>query len=239
MSLPRLRLENCVKEGDVWRIDEEQARHLVTVRRCYHGSLVEGLLDGQKVELKLLCEGKDVSAIELSRTDEPEPYPKITLILALLKADQFDLALRMSAELGVSEIRLAECDRSVPKFDGKKLAAKTARWRKILDEATKQAGSTRPPALHPPVPLLGLDLEALPEKRYAGILADGVRHISDIAVPPSLAIAVGPEGDWSERETEFLLSNGFEPIGLGSRILRACTAVAVSCSWFMLKGSAR
>ena len=57
MSLPRLRLERCTFDNGLWHIDAEEAHHLVRVRRCYTGSLVEGLLDGEKIELKLECAG--------------------------------------------------------------------------------------------------------------------------------------------------------------------------------------
>ena len=51
MSLPRLRLERCSCNNGIWTIDAEEAHHLVRVRHCYTGSLVEGLLDGEKVTL--------------------------------------------------------------------------------------------------------------------------------------------------------------------------------------------
>ena len=88
MSLPRLRLEKCINEGGIWQIDAEQAHHLINVRRCCNGSLVEGLFEGEKVELKILCKGDSVYAEEISRETEAPLFPELHLMLALLKSEQ-------------------------------------------------------------------------------------------------------------------------------------------------------
>jgi 16S rRNA (uracil1498-N3)-methyltransferase len=46
----------------------------------------------------------------------------------------------------------------------------------------------------------------------------------------SIAIAVGPEGGWTDGEVERAIEFGFEPVALGSRILRAVTAPIVALS---------
>jgi 16S rRNA (uracil1498-N3)-methyltransferase len=58
------------------------------------------------------------------------------------------------------------------------------------------------------------------------------------AVPPcppprgelSIVIAIGPEGGWTEGEVERAIEFDFEPVSLGSRILRAVTAPIVALS---------
>lgn len=234
MSLPRLRLEKCSLENGVWTIDPQEAKHLVKVRRCYSGSLVEGLLAGQKIQLKLICDGAAVQAVEVSRAEEALPVPQIHLLLGVLKADQFDLALRFSAEIGVYAIHLLQCGRSVPQYEPAAIDGKMRRWQKILDEATKQAGSTRPPQLLPPVPVAEFDFSALPQSRFAALLDDDARPIREAECAGCVAVAIGPEGDWEPEESALLLARSFQPVSLGSRVLRASTAVAVACSWFML-----
>lgn len=230
MSLPRLRLERCAFDNGLWHIDAEEAHHLIRVRRCYTGSLVEGLLDGEKIALKLECRGESVFAREMSRVREDVFSPRIELLLALLKNDQLDDALRFCAETGVREIHLLSCERSVPRYEGAKLADKTARWRKILDEATKQAGAATPPLLHEPVAFAAMDFGKLPPQRLAALLSPETRRLREIDIAPHVAIAVGPEGDWAPHESERLLAEGFIPISLGRRIMRASTAVAAACA---------
>jgi len=58
------------------------------------------------------------------------------------------------------------------------------------------------------------------------------------AVPPcpppggelSIVIAIGPEGGWTDAEVKRAIEFGFEPVSLGSRILRAVTAPIVALS---------
>ncbi|OUO93963.1 RsmE family RNA methyltransferase [Cloacibacillus sp. An23] len=230
MSLPRLRLERCSFDNGIWTIDAEEAHHLVRVRHCYTGSLVEGLLNGEKITLRLHCGGGAVTARELSRETEAAFEPRMELVLGLLKNDQLDEALRFCAETGVFRIHLAVCERSVPRYEGARLADKMKRWRKILDEATKQAGAAAPPLLCEPVPLSAMDFAAMPAQRLAAMLSDGTLPLRDAAIESALALAVGPEGDWAPEEAELLLAEGFAPVSLGARIMRASTAVAAFCS---------
>lgn len=237
MSLPRLRLEKCRLEDGIWHIDAEQAHHLTRVRRCKTGSHVEGLLEGIKIKLKLICDEDSVRASEISREMETRSQIEVHLLLPLLKNDQFDIALRSAAELGVHAVHLLDCERSVPKYSGAKLEDKMLRWRKILDEATKQAASTTPPILTPPAALEGFDFSSLPDARFAAIIDDNSQGLAGLGFEGSVAAAIGPEGDWSPQEIKLLLDNGFTPIKLGKRILRASTAATVVCGWFTLSCS--
>ena len=231
MSQPRLRLEDCRFENGIWKLDAKQAKHLVKVRRCYNGSVVEGLLNGEKLELRLEnCDTEQVCAVELSRAKEKKPPREIRLLLALLKNDQFDDALRFCAETGVSEIYLLACERSVPKISDK-INEKMVRWNKILAEATKQSGAAAAPLLHAPSAFAEFDFSAVQGDKYAALLSDKARSLSDIKFGVKATLAIGPEGDWSPEETQRLLDEGFIPVSLGARILRASTAVAVGCGW--------
>lgn len=234
MSLPRLRLEKSSFKDGVWYISPEEAHHLVKVRRCFNGASAEGLLDGEKIRLKLCVSVDGVTAVEVKRETESPPYPEIHLLLALLKNDQFDASLRFAAEIGVTKIHLLVCERSVPKYSNERAREKLARWRKILDESTKQAGSTRAPLLEAPVAPRKLVFNALPRCRYAAVLSESAEPLNKTEINSPVAVAIGPEGDWSPDETTLLLDSGFKPISLGKRILRASTAVAVACSWFAL-----
>ena len=61
-----------------------------------------------------------------------------------------------------------------------------------------------------------------------------------IEIEESAALAIGPEGDWSPREGAELIGNGFVPVTLGKRIMRASTAVAAGCAALqMLHGQRR
>ena len=57
------------------------------------------------------------------------------------------------------------------------------------------------------------------------------KKLSDIDIKGSVALAVGPEGDFTEKEIELLTVNyGFVPVTIGKRILRAETAAIAAIS---------
>ena len=240
MSLPRLRLENCHfdKEKKLWHISRDEAHHLVHVRRLYTGSLVEGLLcdeaeildkhQGKKFLLKLECQGEEVFARELQEESETNEF-ELTLLLALLKTDQWEDALRFAAQTGVTHIVPLIAERSIPKISQDELSKKMARWNKILDEATKQSSAVVPPSLAEPVAFANFDFNGLYGQKFAALLTDKTVNFRNIEFEKAVILAIGPEGDWSPRETATLLENNFTPITLGKRILKASTAVAVGC----------
>ena len=54
--------------------------------------------------------------------------------------------------------------------------------------------------------------------------------LSDFNYQQSVAVTVGPEGDFTQNEIRFLKKRGFIPVSLGERLLRAETAVVSSLS---------
>jgi 16S rRNA (uracil1498-N3)-methyltransferase len=54
--------------------------------------------------------------------------------------------------------------------------------------------------------------------------------LADGAGQKKIAIAIGPEGGWTQREIENAIAAGFQPVSLGSRILRAITAPIAAMS---------
>lgn len=235
MSLPKLRLEACVPLSEKeWLLDSDQRHHLTRVLRCAEGDQVEGLLSGEKIILALFAHAEGLAARECHRVSVERDDLEIHLLLALLKGDQFDIALRSCAELGVAVIHLLACSRSVPRVrEG--IAQKMQRWNKILHEATRQCGAVTPPRLHPPVLPEAIEFSALPESRFAALLAQDAAPLGRVRFEKRLAFAVGPEGDWDSAEEALLLAHHFQPVNLGGNVLRSSTAVAAGCSWFRLR----
>jgi 16S rRNA (uracil1498-N3)-methyltransferase len=236
VSLPKIRLERCLsKGGGLWLLPGAEARHLVRCLRSYEGAAVEGLLeeDGARFLMRLERHGERYFLREVESGKEERSGFELTLLIGLLKAEQFDAVLRASSEIGVAAIIPIVCERSVPRLGELEAAKKVARWQKILDEGTSVSGAVFPPKISPPVKFADMELNGLPEPRYAAVLAPGARHISRAGSGGEVVFAVGPEGDWSERESSFLLENGFIPVTLGRRVMRASTAAIAGCSWFL------
>jgi 16S rRNA (uracil1498-N3)-methyltransferase len=159
----------------------------------------------------------------------------MSLLIGLLKQDQFESVLRVTAELGVSRVCPVVCERSVPRPDKAGAGTRMPRWRRILCEATKVSGSVRVPELSDPVAFRDVRWDELPEQRYAALLGVGADPIATARTAPGrIVFAVGPEGDWTDGEAAVLIERGFAPISLGPRILRASTAAIAGCAWFRM-----
>lgn len=243
--MPKIRLELCTPLGEgLWLLDRAQERHLVKVLRAYEGAMIEGLLPneagGERLLLRLEGTSAGYALREVERSSERPDAVRVHLLIGLLKSDQFDAVLRAAAELGLFAVWPVICARSVPRVANSEAPKKMARWQKILDEGTKISGSIYPPKAKRPIPFEALDWAALPASRYAALLTAGTVLLSEISeAPDELVFAVGPEGDWSPEEQRALLENGFTPVGLGSRVLRASTAAIVGCGWFRLMAARR
>ncbi len=236
MSLPRIRLDRCLRTPQgYWALSGEEAHHLVRVRRCGEGDLVEGLLPGWKVILRLFSEENAWFGEECSRHAEAGGDLFMVLLLALLKGDAFERTLRQATELGASRIVPLTCHRSISRIEPKKVPSKMARWRTILEESTKQCGRGTPPEITEPLECLSLASQNLPPARFAAILDGEARPLGAVyASESNLAFAVGPEGDFSPREKTLFKDMGFLSVSLGPRVLKAGTAAAAGLAFFSL-----
>ena len=139
----------------------------------------------------------------------------------------------MLTELGVSELRLASSERTVPSSG--ESTARIARFERIAREACAQSG--QPHALHiePPRPLVEVASGA-PEGAERLLFWEHAREplgtLRPFAPGESAAevwAVVGPEGGLTDAEAAALQQQGYRACGLGESILRAETAlIAIS-----------
>lgn len=209
----------------------EAAHHVGTVLRAAAGQMYE-LSDGERVWLARI-EGVGKERVEFALVEEMEAQQaavEVTLLLAVVKFDAFEWAIEKATELGVSRITPVAAARSEK---GLLMAAgkRSERWRKILLEASQQSRRVR-------VPVLGEVEKAEPafgnaqgeirlmlsERREARNLREALegRNVR------TCAVAIGPEGGWTEEEFGVARAKGFEEVSLGKMILRTETAVAAA-----------
>jgi len=196
----------------------DAAHHLGRVLRAEPGQLYE-LSDGTSVWLgKIEVAAKD--QIEFSLL---EPVPARissldkTLLLAVVKFDAFEWALEKATELGVNRIvplAAARSEKGLLVAAGKR----AERWGKIVFESSQQARRVRLPALEAESQIR-LMLSERPEARSLKSVLNG-------RLAESVALAIGPEGGWTDEEFSAARKSGFEEASLGSLILRTETAVA-------------
>jgi 16S rRNA (uracil1498-N3)-methyltransferase len=214
-------------EADRAVLTGEAAHHLGRVLRAEPGQIYE-LSDGNSVWLAKI-EDASKGRVEFSLV-EPVPVRVSsldkTLLLAVVKFDAFEWALEKATELGVNRIVPLAAARS-EKGLLTAAAKRAGRWRKIVFEASQQSRRVRLPLV---------EEVAKPEAAFHGAGAGlkvmlseqaGAQPLQEIlrAAGESIALAVGPEGGWTEEELAAAARAGFAEASLGNLILRTETAV--------------
>jgi 16S rRNA (uracil1498-N3)-methyltransferase len=216
----------------------EAAHHLGRVLRAEPGQLYE-LSDGESV---WLARTEDIARdlIEFTLVERlPVPFSplRVTLLLAIVKFDSFEWAIEKATELGVDEIVPLAAERSEKGLVAAS-AKRAARWSKILLESAQQSRRLRVPVLHDAAPAHEAFRATEAEPRLLLSERGGakpMRELLEPAVPPShkgqrvnLALAIGPEGGWTEREFSASLDARFLEAAMGANILRTETAVCAA-----------
>ena len=222
--------------GGTARLTGDAAHHLGRVLRAEAGQLYE-LSDGSSVFLarieRLSGDRVDFSLVE--KLPAPGASLEISLLLAIVKFDRLEWALEKATELGVNVVVPLAAERS-EKALVSAAAKRAVRWRKILLESAQQARCLRPPALQGvtrPATAFGetaASLKVLFSERSGvvplqAVLKEAASKISEKTVPLRIALAVGPEGGWTDEEFEAASAAGFREASLGKNILRTETAV--------------
>jgi 16S rRNA (uracil1498-N3)-methyltransferase len=217
-------------------MEGEAAHHLGHVLRAEVGQLYE-LSDGSRAWLARI-ESVGRNRVEfrlLERLPAPPAAAEITLLLSIVKFDAFEWAIEKATELGVSRIVPLAAARSEKGLLAA-AAKRSRRWQKILLEASQQSRRLALPQLdESSKPAQAFTAQSagvrllLSEHSDTPSIRSSLGHCAHATSPPSLvasaALAVGPEGGWTEEELTAARSAGFREASLGQLILRTETAV--------------
>lgn len=221
-------------ESDSAVLHGDSADHLGRVLRAERGQLYE-LSDGERVWLaqvdRIALAKRGASRIEFSLVEPltvaTQRLP-IDLLLSIVKFERFEWCLEKATEIGATNITpLTAARTDKPLISAAK--KRHERWKKILLESAQQSRRLKPPALHEALmpeaafsqPREGLKL-ILSERRDIPPLREVLRSASNIS---SAALAIGPEGGWTDSEIGAARSTGFAEASLGENVLRTETAV--------------
>jgi len=209
-------------------MEGEAAHHLGRVLRAQPGQLYE-LSDGSKVWLgRIDTVSRD--SVQFSLLEELAAHlspVETTLLLAVVKFDSFEWALEKATELGVDSIVPVAAARSEKSL----LAAapkRAERWKKILLEASQQSRRVQLPSLQPltkPETAFRAHGEGLRVFLSEAPVAQPLRNVLEGQRARKVALAIGPEGGWTDAEVAAARAAGFHDASLGKLILRTETAV--------------
>lgn len=156
--------------------------------------------------------------------NENSKKKNLWLCAGIIKKDNFEMVVEKATEIGVSHIVPILCERT------EKKNLNMERLQKIAVEASEQSGRGDIPFIHEVIKLTDLlDKDLLPNTAfYLNMSGAPLREkINDEM--KDIAVFVGPEGGWSEDESEFFEKHNILAVSLGEQVLRAETAsVAIS-----------
>jgi len=209
---------------------DRRARHLREVLRASVGQrLRAGLVRGAIGEAEVLSVAPDVR-LRLALAGPAAPPPSIELVSAVPRPKALSRLVQTAAAFGVARIDLVNAwrvDRSY--FESPRLAP--AALAADVRLGCEQGGTTWVPdiAVH------RLLMPFLAAARWPAGATRLVAHprgesfVEEVVAPGrtgAIALAVGPEGGWIDRELASWGELGFRAVRLGAAVLRTDTAVA-------------
>ena len=169
-----------------------------------------------------------VATAESSYQVDTESKVKVTLYQALPKSDKMETIIQKSVECGVYKIVPFRSEFCVVKLDSRDGVKKRERWQKIAEGASKQSGRGIIPEVALPLDFkiaiesaMGNDLVIFCNEREK---ESNLKNILKGTGAKSIAVIIGAEGGFSEKEAMYILGKGAKSVTLGKRILRCETA---------------
>lgn len=236
MRIPRIYQAGEFQAGQVIELSQDGFQHCIKVLRL---SLADKLIifdgSGHRYEASISQLSKKSCSVQLeTESIGSPPLLQLSLIQSIIKPDKMDMILQKAVELGVTSIFPCISNYSDIKHNTLHFEKKIEHWQKIIIQAARQSGVDYLPILHPIQSLSHiLDVQSF----NFGVVLDPNAKKSFHDLPSqitSLAIAIGPEGGFTENEIKEVEKHGFVAVNLGKRILRAETAAIVSlslCQW--------
>jgi 16S rRNA (uracil1498-N3)-methyltransferase len=226
--MPRFHCPAPLASGLALSLPAGAARH-VQVLRLQPGDVIT-LFNGEGGEF-------DATVTRMGRSDvdvevgahhlvEREAGRAVHLLAGITANDRMDWLVEKATELGVASITPLVAERSVLKLKGERADKKLAHWQGVAVAAAEQCGRNRVPVIHPALSLKEWLAQATVDAdRWVLSLAQGTQALGAVNTSTRPVVVLsGPEGGLSPAEEAAALAAGFQPVTLGSRVLRAETA---------------
>ena len=222
---------------DTCYLDEVESRHCVKVLRLKQGDIIK-LTDGKGFFYSAEISDANPKKCQLTITHKEEEQHKRNYFLHIAIAptkniDRFEWFLEKATEIGIDEITPIVSENSERK------QIKPERLEKIIVSAMKQSLKATVPLLNPLTSYTNFIKAEQSDQKYIAHCYDEnkIELFHTIQEKKRYVILIGPEGDFSLKEVESAISNGFQPISLGNSRLRTETAGIVACHTFALRNS--
>jgi 16S rRNA (uracil1498-N3)-methyltransferase len=215
--------------SSIYQLNEEESKHCVRVLRLQSGDEIQ-LIDGRGNFYTAAITDPHPKRTSLQIISVQQDFHKRNHYLHIAIAptkniERLEWFLEKATEIGIDEISLIICQRSERK------EAKTDRLNKIITSAIKQSIKAWHPVLNEPITLNKLIATSFDGQRFIAHCEEGDKfNLKDELKPLGrYLILIGPEGDFTPKEIDDTLNNGFKAITLGESRLRTETAALEAC----------
>ncbi len=221
----------------------------LTGGEAHHAAKVLRVRPGEKVQVlsgagtRWLCTvsavHRDVVSLDVTESEQvPAPACEVTLVQAIPKGKIIESIIQKATELGARRVVPILSERVVTHLDKESAQDKQEKWQQVAVEAIKQCGAAwLLEAQKPLTPAEFVSQKPPFDLSLVASLRPGSRpprHVFSSwnsehgRQPSSVAVWIGPEGDFTSSEYDLIEASGARPISLGSLVLRVETA-AIYC----------
>lgn len=216
-------------------LPSDVVHHIGTVLRQgpgYEMVLLDGAGNEYDCVVTSLEKKSGVAKVLSTRRSETELPIDVTLAYALPKGDKVELVAQKATELGLHHLLLFESNRSVAKWDGKKVPKKVERIQKIMQEAAEQSYRAVVPTctfltskqLSQQFGQYDQVIIAYEESAKEGEQSALAKTLNRLEPKQRLLVITGPEGGFDVNEIDQWIQAGATACAFGPRILRSETA---------------
>lgn len=218
--------------GECLMLTKEASKHLSQVLRKKEGTRIQ-LFDGEGfscvAEITAFKKNLLKARVIEEKIFRERQGINIFLGQSLIKSEPFSFLVQKATELGVVSISPLNTERTVVKLNHDSKNSRRRRWSAIAKSACQQCGEDWLPEINK-IQSLETWSQVVKAKHKIVLYPRAETKLSSFNFDKSVAIAIGPEGDFTQNEINFLERKGFIPVSLGIRVLRAETAVISSLS---------
>lgn len=232
MKLKRYFTNSKLEKNQTITLGDEEYHHLKNVMRTNIGDHVL-LFNGSDIEAegKVVSLGKATGEIEVLNTyqNKSEPTVSVALYQAVCKGEKLSLITQKITELGATSMTVFFSDFT----DIKDKTSKLEKLEKVSISACKQCGRSSLLKINGVISFLEM-AEKLSKHEKVFVAYENANQVSlfDSLLKKhnfkDVAIVIGAEGGFSEKEIQTLENKNAEIVTLGKRILRTETASITS-----------
>ena len=216
---------------DTYTLDGEQAHHLANVMRKSKGDEVT-LFDGTGCEFRTQIDSISKRKVELQVLERVEVsrelgFPLVVAV-ALPKGDRQKFLVEKLVELGVTELVPLSTTRGVAESNDKVIF----RLNRQVIEASKQCGRNKLMKIGTQL-AVGELVSVFDAGEHHCYLADPYADVSMSCRDggnQTRIVAVGPEGGFTDEESQTIRDANWQPVSIGSTILRIETAAIAAAT---------